>query len=95
MSDNKVCTFCAKKGIPPPHTHTVRNWKLTDKPIICPELLATICTYCHCAGHTRQYCSIRQNATTIPHVEINNKLKRSLSDNNINESHSFKIQKLE
>ena len=93
MSSKKVCTFCTKKGIPSPHTHTVRNWKLADKPIICPELLATVCTYCQIAGHTRQYCSVRYNATTFSNPEINNQLKRSLSDGD--DPQSIKIQKIE
>jgi hypothetical protein len=94
MSSTKVCTFCAKKGIHPPHNHTVRNWKLSDKPIICPELLSTICTYCHIAGHTQQYCSSRKNSVSVLSID-NNQLKRSLSDTNMETYGSLKIQKLE
>ncbi len=60
-----VCTFCKNKGIPTPHNHTVRNWTLSDKPVICPVLLATECTYCKTKGHTRQYCPIRNTIKNI------------------------------
>lgn len=75
MSSNKVCTFCINKGIPGPHNHTVRNWKIEGKPIICPELLANICSCCNTTGHTRQYCPLRQISTS--HTLTNNSLKRS------------------
>ena len=92
MTSNKVCTFCLKKGITAPHNHTVRNWKLTGKPVICPELLANICTCCSAAGHTRQYCSSRLVNTSVP----DNNLKRS-ADNSIGvlERTAVKIQKIE
>ena len=65
MTTNMVCTFCKNKGIPTPHNHTVRNWTLSDKPVICPVLLATECTYCKTKGHTRQYCPIRNTIKNI------------------------------
>lgn len=64
-----ICTFCKNKGIQGPHNHTVRNWTLPDKPIICPNLLSNTCTFCKNTGHTRQYCNIR--------IEL-----EKLSDNN-------------
>ena len=51
-----LCTFCHNKGIPPPHTHSVRHWILPNKPIICPELLSTKCSTCNLMGHTKLYC---------------------------------------
>jgi len=65
MNTNMVCTFCKNKRIPTPHNHTVRNWTLSDKPVICPVLLATECTYCKTKGHTRQYCPIRNTIKNI------------------------------
>ena len=56
-----LCTFCKNKGIPGPHNHTVRNWTLPEKPIICPHLLSTKCTFCNNIGHTKQYCSIKKS----------------------------------
>jgi hypothetical protein len=96
MSSRKVCTFCLKKGIAPYHTHTVRNWKLTGKPIICPELLANICSCCGTSGHTRQYCPTRPINPQELSAPIN-ELKRTLSDSGIinfecPESKSQKIQ---
>jgi hypothetical protein len=79
MDSSKVCRFCVKKGIPLPHNHTVRNWKLAGKPIICPELLANICTSCSQAGHTRQYCPLRLTNTLDVSVTGNN-LKRPPTD---------------
>ena len=87
MTTNMVCTFCKNKGIPSPHNHTVRNWTLSDKPVICPVLLATECTYCKTKGHTRQYCPIRN---TIKNINNNNttdgdcNLKRLNNNPNIN-----------
>lgn len=87
MTTNMVCTFCKNKGIPTPHNHTVRNWTLSDKPVICPVLLATECTYCKTNGHTRQYCPIRN---TIKNIINNNttdgdcNLKRLNNNHNIN-----------
>ena len=51
-----ICTFCKNKGIPSPHNHTVRQWILPNKPIICPNLLNNICPLCKTKGHTSQYC---------------------------------------
>ena len=51
-----LCTFCYNKGIPEPHTHSVRHWTLPNKPIICPELLSTKCSTCNLMGHTKLYC---------------------------------------
>jgi hypothetical protein len=95
MTSNKVCTFCLKKGIAVPHNHTVRNWKLAGKPIICPELLATICTCCNIVGHTRQYCPSRL-VNTMDVSMTDNNLKRS-ADNSIGvlERTAIKIQKIE
>lgn len=94
MSSNKICTFCINKGITGPHNHTVRNWKLEGKPIICPELLANICSCCNGTGHTRQYCPLRQSST--PSTVINSSLKRS-ADNAIlsPEWPTSKFQKVE
>lgn len=92
MSSKKICTFCNNKGIPGPHNHTVRNWKIEGKPVICPELLANICSCCNNIGHTRQYCPLRQSSTSIlPNnntsnnasnntSNYNNKLKRSVDN---------------
>lgn len=80
MTTNMVCNFCKNKGIPTPHNHTVRNWTLPDKPIICPTLLVTQCTYCKTNGHTRQYCPIRNTIKNINSdnnsIDINCNLKR-------------------
>ena len=54
----RLCTFCEKKGILPPHNHTLKDFSKKNTPIICPELLNCICTYCKCKGHTKNYCSI-------------------------------------
>ena len=92
MPSNKVCTFCLKKGIPMPHNHTVRNWKLDGKPIICPELLSNICTCCNKPGHTRQYCPNRTVHTST--IDSSNNLKRLTTDDAMNcEWTSNKIQK--
>ena len=86
-----VCTFCRNKGIPGPHNHTVRNWTLPDKPIICPQLLATQCTFCEVIGHTKQYCPLRhciiKNSIEI---KIENNLKRELENMEIKPN---KVQK--
>ena len=83
-----VCTFCKNKGIPTPHNHTVRNWTLQDKPVICPVLLATECTYCKTKGHTRQYCPIRNTIKNIKHDNSTDdsdcNLKRLNNNHNIN-----------
>lgn len=87
MTTNMVCTFCKNKGIPTPHNHTVRNWTLVDKPIICPTLLATECTYCKTKGHTRQYCPIRNTIKNINNDNSKNSdcdLKRLNNNSNIN-----------
>jgi hypothetical protein len=89
------CTFCKNKGIQKNHNHTVRNFTLPDKPIICPVLLSTKCTFCKTLGHTRQYCPIRiainNNSYTISNSNINN-LKRS-NQTSITEL-SNKLQKI-
>jgi hypothetical protein len=87
MTTNMVCTFCKNKGIPSPHNHTVRNWTLSDKPVICPVLLATECTYCKTKGHTRQYCPIRNTIKNINNDNDKNNncdLKRLNNNPNIN-----------
>ena len=87
MTTNMVCTFCKNKGIPTPHNHTVRNWTLPDKPVICPVLLATECTYCKTKGHTRQYCPIRNTIKNINSDNSKNSdcdLKRLNNNSNIN-----------
>ena len=95
MTTNMVCTFCKNKGIPTPHNHTVRNWTLPDKPIICPVLLATQCTYCKTYGHTRQYCPIRN---TIKNLKSNNDINTDPNlkrlNNNSNSDSKNKQQKL-
>ena len=96
MTSNMVCTFCRNKGIPTPHNHTVRNWTLPDKPIICPELLNSQCTYCKTNGHTRQYCPIRnaiKNINIDSSMNDDSNLKR-LNDNNINTKVKNKQQKI-
>ena len=96
MTSNKLCTFCLKKGIAPPHNHTVRNWKLDGKPIICPELLSNVCTCCNTVGHTRQYCPTRLVNTSTAPVEDNNLKRLSTDDNLMNcEWTPNKIQKTE
>ena len=76
--DTKVCTFCKNKGINPPHNHTLRNWTLKNKPIICPQLLSTQCTFCKIKGHTKQYCPIRLNMNKyLIKNDIENNLKRT------------------
>ena len=76
MPNTMVCTFCKNKGVPTPHNHTVRNWTLPNKPIICPQLLATQCTFCKAFGHTRQYCPLKHAETKCNDMdmdmEINN-----------------------
>lgn len=96
MTSNMVCTFCRNKGIPTPHNHTVRNWTLPDKPIICPELLNSQCTYCKTNGHTRQYCPIRNVIKSVNKdisMNDNPNLKR-FNDNNSNNKVNTKHQKL-
>jgi hypothetical protein len=92
MSITMVCTFCKNKGILPPHNHTVRNWTLPDKPIICPQLLATQCTFCKINGHTKQYCPIRRTIKHSNKNEINSEdnLKRQLENIDVS---SNKVQK--
>lgn len=83
MANPIKCTFCFKKGIPLPHTHTLRAWKEKDKYISCPELLSTICGYCKVFGHTPQYCPVleaKRNGTIPKYVYslYENKNKRSI-----------------
>ncbi len=85
MESSKICRFCLKKGIPTPHNHTVRNWKLDGKPVICPELLANICPCCNQAGHTRQYCPLRLT-NTLDTNHPDNTMKRSLADSDITDT---------
>ena len=74
----KFCLFCEKKGIKPPHDHTIRDFKKKDRPIICPELLKNKCTYCHEIGHTKYYCQklkekkIKQDKDLISKLEKDN-----------------------
>lgn len=56
MQSNISCSFCLNTGIPLPHNHTIRDFTKKDKPIICPTLLASECSYCHKLGHTKNYC---------------------------------------
>ena len=87
-----VCTFCKNKGILPPHNHTVRNWTLPEKPIICPQLLATECTFCKSIGHTKQYCPFRHSIIKYSNTEsVENNLKRELLHS---DSLSNKMQKI-
>ena len=93
-----VCTFCKNKGIPPPHNHTVRNWTLPDKPVICPNLLACQCTYCKMNGHTKQYCPIKKSFNESLNKcsgksSPENNLKREFESMNIISTNSNKIQK--
>jgi len=90
MTTNMVCTFCKNKGIIPPHNHTVRNWTLPDKPIICPILLVTQCTYCKTNGHTRQYCPIRN---TIKNVNCDNNIDSDLNLKRLNNNHNLQNTK--
>jgi hypothetical protein len=69
-----ICTFCYNKGIPAPHNHSVRHWTMPNRPIICPELLATQCSNCNMMGHTKLYCPTKNTKET---KETNNK-KRAL-----------------
>ena len=85
MNTNMVCTFCRNKGIPMPHNHTVRNWTLPDKPVICPVLLNTECTYCKIKGHTRQYCPIR-NIVKKNNTDDSNVDDCSMNDCSMNDS---------
>ena len=50
------CSFCSNKGIPGPHDHSIRDFTKNNYPIICPQLLAIECGYCHENGHTVSYC---------------------------------------
>jgi hypothetical protein len=94
MTNTMICTFCKNKGILPPHNHTVRNWTLPDRPIICPQLLSTQCSFCNKNGHTKQYCPMRHSfikySNQTNHENIENNLKRQLEQINIT---SNKIQK--
>ena len=92
-----VCTFCKNKGIPGPHNHTVRNWTLINKPVICPHLLATQCTYCKLNGHTRQYCPMKHAETKCNEIDVDilinetkNNLKRECEFQSIFASKSQK-----
>ena len=98
MTNTMVCTFCKNKGIPTPHNHTVRNWTLPNKPIICPQLLSTQCTYCKLFGHTRQYCPVKHAETKCNTMdmlidETKNNLKRELDFESESESITNKAQK--
>jgi len=66
-----ICTFCHNKGIPAPHNHTVRHWTMPNRPVICPELLATKCVNCSLMGHTVLYCPTKKSNQTDD--EKNNK----------------------
>lgn len=57
-STSKCCAFCFNLGIAQPHDHTVRDFSKKDKPITCPKLLQTECSYCHKSGHTKRYCPL-------------------------------------
>ena len=70
MPNTMICTFCKNKGIPGPHNHTVRNWTLPHKPVICPHLLATQCTYCKLFGHTRQYCPVKHAQAKCNEIDM-------------------------
>ena len=85
-----ICTFCYNKGIPAPHNHSVRHWTLPNRPIICPELLATQCSNCNLMGHTRLYCPTKKDNTNT-NTNTNNNNKRELLDCVTNHS---KYQKL-
>ena len=60
-----ICTFCYNKGIPAPHNHTVRHWTMPNRPIICPQLLATKCINCNLMGHTVLYCPTKNNKKEV------------------------------
>lgn len=84
-----LCVFCQKKGISPPHNHTIRDFSKKNSPIICPQLLNTTCTYCKKVGHTKQYCQLLEKKNDMVVSQSNN--KRS-NDNYTKED--FKSQKI-
>ena len=72
----RSCTFCANKGIPAPHNHTIRDFSKKDAPIICPELLNITCTYCKDQGHTKKYCSLLKQKDNNTNKSMPNLYKR-------------------
>lgn len=84
-----LCVFCQKKGISPPHNHTIRDFSKKNSPIICPQLLNTRCTYCKKVGHTKHYCQLLEKKNDMVVSQSNN--KRS-NDNYTKEN--FKSQKI-
>jgi hypothetical protein len=98
ITPSYACIFCTNKGIFPPHNHTIRDFSKKDKPIICPELLRSTCTYCKNLGHTKKYCPIlKQKTAMISSKDILNPYKRGYistdPDKCVNLS-SSKIQKI-
>ena len=71
----KVCIFCKNMGISQPHNHTIRDFSKKNAPIICPNLLATKCTYCKQQGHTKRYCTLLQRKIAPNDTPVN-KCKR-------------------
>ena len=87
------CNFCTQLGISPPHNHTVRDYKLSNKPITCPNLLNINCTYCKQKGHTKNYCSILNKKNSECPSPINFNLKRKSTIDTIDNSNNKCIKK--
>ena len=87
--NNKICKYCLNLGIELPHNHTIRNFSLPTKPLICPKLLANKCSYCHEIGHTKNYCNVlnkkRQKQTANNRIVLINDKKRDLDFDTENE----------
>ena len=50
------CSFCTSLGIKGPHDHWLRASRKDGGATRCPKLLATVCNFCKCKGHTIQFC---------------------------------------
>lgn len=83
-TSKKKCAFCFKKGIPLPHSHTVRDFTKSDHPVICPLLLANACTYCKKKGHTKNYCPILKNPIKISVPSLNKRSAEGCLNENSN-----------
>ena len=76
------CSFCLNLKIPLPHDHMIRDLSKSNKPIICPKLLAIECGYCHKKGHTVSYCPVlkankQSHSNVKPNVEVSSNTKRN------------------
>jgi len=99
------CPHCSKlnRYLSPseqlPTDHYVRKTRDPNSPVICPELLKTLCSECGKLGHTKLYCVNKmtswrnQTTTSSPPVNNNKSNNRfadlSDSDSSINSEEEF------